>query len=172
MQGQGLLFATSNRGACHMRGNMLGPEVLGLPRLVDRFATQGKAGVVVTHQNSAAVVDSLVVCKFVNMAVAEEFFARLLTAVSGVSYTGDDLMEAGERVYNLERMYNLREGFTRADDTLPKRLLEEPMPAGPSAGWVVKLEPMLKEYYQFRGWDKNGVPTPVTLKKLGLEAIR
>jgi len=172
MQGQGLLFATSNRGACHMRGNMLGPEVLGLPRLVDRFATQGKAGVVVTHQNSAAVVDSLVVCKFVNMAVAEEFFARLLTAVSGVTYTGDDLMEAGERVYNLERMYNLREGFTRADDTLPRRLLEEPMPAGPSAGWVVKLEPMLKEYYQFRGWDKNGVPTPVTLKKLGLEAIR
>ena len=159
MQGQGLLFATSNRGACHMRGNMLGPEVLGLPRLVDRFATQGKAGTVVVHQNSAAVVDSLVVCKFVNMAVAEEFFARLLTAVSGVAYTGDDLMEAGERVYNLERMYNLREGFTQADDTLPRRLLDEPMPAGPSAGWTVKLEPMLKEYYQFRGWDKNGVPT-------------
>jgi aldehyde:ferredoxin oxidoreductase len=172
MQGQGLLFATSNRGACHMRGNMLGPEVLGLPRLVDRFATQGKAGTVVVHQNSAAVVDSLVVCKFVNMAVAEEFFARLLTAVSGVSYTGDDLMEAGERVYNLERMYNLREGFTQADDTLPRRLLEESMPAGPSAGWVVKLEPMLKEYYQFRGWDKTGVPTPARLKKLGLEALR
>jgi aldehyde:ferredoxin oxidoreductase len=172
MQGQGLLFATSNRGACHMRGNMLGPEVLGLPRLVDRFATQGKAGTVAVHQNSAAVVDSLVVCKFVNMAVAEEFFARLLTAVSGVSYSGDDLMEAGERVYNLERMYNLREGFTQADDTLPKRLLEEPMPAGPSAGWTVKLEPMLKEYYQFRGWDKTGVPTPARLKKLGLEAIK
>jgi aldehyde:ferredoxin oxidoreductase len=172
MQGQGLLFATSNRGACHMRGNMLGPEVLGLPRLVDRFATQGKAGTVVVHQNSAAVVDSLVVCKFVNMAVAEEFFARLLTAVSGVSYTGDDLMEAGERVYNLERMYNLREGFTQADDTLPRRLLQEPMPAGPSAGWVVKLEPMLKEYYQFRGWDKTGVPTPARLNKLGLEALK
>jgi aldehyde:ferredoxin oxidoreductase len=172
MQGQGLLFATSNRGACHMRGNMLGPEVLGLPRLVDRFGTQGKAGTVVVHQNSAAVVDSLVVCKFVNMAVAEEFFARLLTAVSGVPYTGDDLMEAGERVYNLERIYNLREGFTQADDTLPRRLLEEPMPAGPSAGWTVKLEPMLKEYYQFRGWDKNGVPTPARLKKLGLEAIK
>ncbi len=172
MQGQGLLFATSNRGACHMRGNMLGPEVLGLPRLVDRFATQGKAGTVVVHQNSAAVVDSLVVCKFVNMAVAEEFFARLLTAVSGVAYTGDDLMEAGERVYNLERMYNLREGFTQADDTLPRRLLDEPMPAGPSAGWTVKLEPMLKEYYQFRGWDKNGIPTPARLKKLGLEALK
>ncbi len=172
MQGQGLLFATSNRGACHMRGNMLGPEVLALPRLVDRFATQGKAGIVVVHQNSAAVVDSLVVCKFVNMAVAEEFFARMLTAVSGVSFTGDDLMEAGERIYNLERLYNLREGFTRADDTLPKRLLEEPMPAGPSQGWTVKLEPMLKEYYQFRGWDKEGVPSPARLKQLGLEAIR
>jgi len=113
-----------------------------------------------------------VVCKFVNMAVAEEFFARLLTAVSGVPFTGDDLMEAGERVYNLERIYNLREGFTMADDTLPRRLLDEPMPAGPSAGWTVKLEPMLKEYYQFRGWDKNGVPTPARLKKLGLEALK
>ncbi len=172
MQGQGLLFATSNRGACHMRGNMLGPEVLALPRLVDRFATQGKAGIVVVHQNSAAVVDSLVMCKFVNMAVAEEFFARLLTAVSGVEFSGDDLMQVGERVYNLERLYNLREGFTRADDTLPKRLLEEPVLTGPSAGWTVKLEPMLVEYYQFRGWDKNGIPTPARLKMLGLENLK
>jgi aldehyde:ferredoxin oxidoreductase len=169
MQGQGLLYATSNRGACHMRGNMLGPEVLALPRLIDRLATQGKAGIVSVHQNSAAVIDSLVLCKFTNMAVAEEFFARILTSVTGVNYTADDLMRVGERVWNLERLYNLREGFTSADDTLPERLLNEPVAAGPSAGYTVRLAPMLSEYYEFRGWDVNGIPTMAKLKELGLE---
>ncbi len=168
MQGQGLLFATSNRGGCHMRGNMLGPEVLALPRLIDRFANQGKAGIVSVHQNSAAVVDSLVVCKFTNMAVAEEFFARILTAITGIGFTSDDLMKVGERVWNLERLYNLREGFTKLDDTLPSRLLNEPVKAGPSAGHTVRLAPMLKEYYEFRGWDVNGVPQPAKLKELSL----
>ncbi|MCB9422755.1 MAG: aldehyde ferredoxin oxidoreductase family protein [Ardenticatenaceae bacterium] len=169
MQGQGLVFATSNRGACHETGNMLGPEVLALPRLIDRFATQGKAGIVSVHQNSAAVIDSLVYCKFANMAVAEEFFARTLTAVTGQPFTADDLMMVGERVWNLERLYNLREGFTKEDDTLPDRLLNEPVAAGPSEGFTVNLAPMLKEYYAFRGWDKNGVPKPEKLKELSLE---
>ncbi|HBX71290.1 MAG TPA: aldehyde ferredoxin oxidoreductase, partial [Chloroflexi bacterium] len=119
MQGQGLLFATSNRGACHMRGNMLGPEVLALPRLIDRFANQGKAGIVANHQNTSAVIDSLVLCKFTNMAVSVEFFARLLTAVSGLEFSADDLMKVGERTWNMERLYNLREGFSKVDDTLP-----------------------------------------------------
>ncbi|MBM4424608.1 MAG: aldehyde ferredoxin oxidoreductase family protein [Chloroflexi bacterium] len=171
MQGQGLLYATSNRGGCHMRGNMLGPEVLALPRLIDRFATQGKAGIVAIHQHSAAAIDSLLLCKFTNLAVAEEYFARLLTAVTGQSYKADDLMRIGERVWNLERLYNLREGFTRADDTLPPRLLNEPSPAGPSAGFTVRLEPMLEEYYEFRGWDTNGVPTPAKLKMLELDSL-
>jgi aldehyde:ferredoxin oxidoreductase len=168
MQGQGLVYATSNRGACHETGNMLGPEVLALPRLIDRFATQGKAGIVSVHQNSAAVIDSLVYCKFANMAVAEEFFARTLTAVTGQHFTADDLMKVGERVWNLERLYNLREGFTSADDTLPDRLLNDPVAEGPSAGFVAKLPPMLKEYYQFRGWDENGVPKPEKLQELDL----
>lgn len=171
MQGQGLLFATSNRGACHMRGNMLGPEVLALPRLIDRLTAQGKSGIVAIHQNSAAVVDSLVVCKFVNLAVAEEYFARMLTALSGSRFTADDLMRVGERVWNLERLYNLREGFTDADDTLPPRLLQEPVAAGPSEGYVVKLIPMLDEYYEFRGWDKRGVPMAPRLRMLGLDKL-
>lgn len=171
MQGQGLLFATSNRGACHMRGNMLGPEVLGLPRLIDRLATQGKAGIVAIHQNSAVVVDSLVMCRFVNMAVAEEYFARVLTAVTGIHYNAADLMRVGERVWNLERLYNLREGFTRADDTLPLRLLNEPVTAGPSAGETVHLTSMLDEYYEFRGWDRHGIPQPNKLKSLGLDTL-
>jgi aldehyde:ferredoxin oxidoreductase len=169
MQGQGLLYATSNRGACHMRGNMLGPEVLALPRLIDRFANQGKAGIVANHQNTAAVVDSLVLCKFTNMAVSVEFFARLLSAVSGRHFTADDLMKVGERAWNLERLYNLREGFTRADDTLPKRMLAEAVFDGPSKGHTVRLEGMLQEYYQFRGWDDNGVPKQTKLKELGLD---
>ncbi|NOZ57602.1 MAG: hypothetical protein GXO73_12535 [Calditrichaeota bacterium] len=78
-------------------------------------------------------------------------------------------MEVGERIFNLERMFNIREGFSRKDDTLPKRLLEEPAPLGPVKGQVVKLDQMLDEYYAFRGWDKNGVPKPETLKRLGLE---
>jgi aldehyde:ferredoxin oxidoreductase len=171
MQGQGLLYATSNRGGCHMRGNMLGPEVLALPRLIDRFATQGKAGIVSVHQDSAAVIDSLVICKFTNMAVAEEYFARTLSAITGMPFTANDLMRVGERVWNMERLYNLREGFSQADDTLPERLLNEPVPEGPSAGFTVKLAPMLEEYYQFRGWDANGVPKPAKLKELSLDSL-
>ncbi|MBN1966396.1 MAG: aldehyde ferredoxin oxidoreductase, partial [Anaerolineae bacterium] len=171
MQGQGLLYATSNRGGCHMRGNMLGPEVLALPRLIDRLGTQGKAGIVARHQDTSAVVDSLVICKFTNMAVAEEYFARLLNAMTGLRFVAGDLTRVGERVWTMERLYNLREGFTKADDTLPPRLLEEPIEAGPSAGFTVKLAPMLEEYYQFRGWDKDGVPKPETLKLLELDTL-
>jgi aldehyde:ferredoxin oxidoreductase len=169
MQGQGLVYATGNRGACHETGNMLGPEVLALPRLIDRFATQGKAGIVSVHQDSAAVIDSLLYCKFSNMAVAEEFYARTLSAVTGEHFTADDLMMVGERVWTLERLYNLRAGFTKADDTLPKRMLEDLVPEGPSEGFSVKLDPMLKEYYAFRGWDQNGIPTPEKVKGLSLE---
>jgi len=171
MQGQGLLFATSNRGGCHMRGNMLGLEVLGLPKLIDRFQVQGKSSFVILHQNASAAIDSLVLCKFTNMGVAEEYFARTLSAVTGLPYATGELIQAGERVWNLERLYNLREGFTKDDDTLPPRLLQEEVAAGPSKGWVSHLEPMLKEYYRTRGWDENGVPRPQKLTELGLTTL-
>jgi aldehyde:ferredoxin oxidoreductase len=171
MQGQGLLFATSNRGGCHMRGNMLGPEVLALPRLIDRFANQGKAGIVANHQNTSAVIDSLVLCKFTNLAVSVEFFARLLSAVSGMEFSADELMKVGERTWNMERLYNLREGFGKIDDTLPPRLLTEPVLEGPSKGHTVRLGGMLEEYYQFRGWDENGIPKDSKLKELKLNGL-
>jgi aldehyde:ferredoxin oxidoreductase len=151
-----------------MRGNMLGLEVLGLPKLIDRFQVQGKSSYVILHQNTSAAIDSLVLCKFTHMGVNEEYFARTLTAVTGLPYATGDLIRVGERVYNLERMYNLREGFSRLEDTLPQRLLCEPVPEGPSQGWVSKLEPMLKEYYRARGWDENGVPRQAKLADLGL----
>ena len=171
LQGQGLLYATSNRGGCHMRGNMIGLEVLGLPKLIDRFQVQGKSSFVILNQNSNAAIDSLVVCKFTNMGVADEYFARILGAVTGVQYDTGDLVKTGERVWNLERLYNNREGFTSKDDSLPPRLLTEAPTDGPSKGWVSQLEPMLKEYYRSRGWDQNGVPTPKKLAELGLENL-
>ena len=94
------------------------------------------------------ITDSLVVCKFTNMGVADEYFARVLSAVTGIPYATTDMIKVGERVWNLERLYNNREGFTIKDDTLPPRLLAEAPVDGPSKGWVSNLEPMLKEYYR------------------------
>lgn len=171
LQGQGLLYATSNRGGCHMRGNMIGLEVLGLPKLIDRFQVQGKSSFVILNQNSSAAIDSLVLCKFTNMGVADEYFARVLSAVTGIQYATGDMIKAGERVWNLERLYNNREGFTAKDDTLPPRLLTEAPGDGPSKGWVSHLAPMLTEYYRTRGWDQNGVPTHQKLTELGLASL-
>lgn len=164
MQGQGLGYATSNRGGCHLRGNMLGFEVLGTPKLVDRAARGGKAGLLIVAQHLGAALDSLSLCKFSSFALSEEHYARLYSAVTGFDLGGQELLIAGERIWNLERLYNLREGFSAEDDRLPTRLLEEP----DSQGAVVDLAPMLEEYYRFRGWDAAGVPTPSKLEGLGL----
>ncbi len=164
MQGQGLGYATSNRGGCHLRGNMLGFEVLGTPKLVDRTANAGKAGLLIVAQHLGAVLDSLALCKFTSFALSEEHYARLYSAVTGLKVSGQDLMLAGERIWNLERLYNLREGFDASDDRLPTRLLEEP----DAAGEVVHLDEMLEEYYRFRGWSPDGVPTIGKLERLGL----
>lgn len=171
MQGQGLLFATSNRGACHLRGNMLGPELLGAPKMLDRFAARGKAGVEIVLQHTSTVIDSIGLCKFVNFAIGDEFFARMLSAVTGVDYEVQDLLSAGERIWNLERLFNLRAGFTGADDRLPKRFLETPLTKGSSQGHVVHLAEMLDEYYRFRGWSADGVPSMRKLEALQLKPL-
>lgn len=164
MQGQGLGYATSNRGGCHLRGNMLGFEVLGAPKLVDPGAVGGKAGLLIVAQHLGALLDSLSLCKFSSFALSEEHYARLYSAVTGFDVSAQDLMLAGERIWNVERVYNLREGFAASDDRLPVRLLAEPN----SAGAVVDLAPMLSEYYRFRGWDDAGVPTAAKIEALGL----
>lgn len=171
-QGQGLAYAISNRGGCHLRGGfVIGPEILGSPRMIDRFAAIGKAGQAVRHMDLGAAIDSMVVCRFATYAANEYVWARLLAAVIGEPFQPDEVILTGERIVNLERLYNLREGFTRKDDTLPKRLLEEPVKSGPAKGRIVNLEPMLDEYYQFRGWDQNGVPRARKLAQLGLEEL-
>lgn len=169
IQGMGLGFATSNRGGCHLRAYMVGPEVLGIPKMVDRFSTAGKAGLTIFYQNINAAMDSLIICRFMGLAVSEEYFARLLSAVTGNQWQPQDLHIIGERVWNLERLYNLREGIGQSEDVLPERLLTEPVKTGPAKGHVVNLEPMLKDYYRYRGWDHLGVPTSAKLAELGLE---
>ncbi len=171
MKGQGLAYATSNRGGCHLRANMLGPEILGVPKMIDRFATLGKAGLLINLQNLNAVLDSLSVCKFTAFAMKEDYFARQLSAVWGEPIEPQELLLLGERIWTAERLFNLAAGFTRADDTLPPRLLHEPVPAGPSKGQVVDLPPMLDEYYISRGWDEGGRPSPAKLERLGLTEL-
>ncbi len=167
-QGQGLSYATSNRGGCHLRAYLVAPEILATPKLVDRFAWSGKAGLVIVAQNLNAAVDSLVLCRFTGFALREDYYARLLRAATGMDVDAQGLMTIGERIYTLERLINVERGFTRDHDTLPRRLLEEPVSEGPSAGHVVRLEPMLEEYYRFRGWDASGRPCAAKVEGLGL----
>ncbi|MEM3904119.1 MAG: aldehyde ferredoxin oxidoreductase C-terminal domain-containing protein, partial [Sulfolobales archaeon] len=168
-QGHGLAYATSNRGGCHLRAYLISPEVLGVPKLVDRLETKGKGALVKHFQDVFAVVDSLVVCKFDTFALWTEDFAGLLSAVVGWDVTPKELELIGERIYNAERVFNvLSFGDGEEYDTLPKRLLEEPMPEGPVKGHVVRLGEMLKEYYEARGWIK-GRPTRAKLEELDLK---
>jgi aldehyde:ferredoxin oxidoreductase len=168
MKAQGLAFATSNRGGCHLRANMLGPEILGVPKMIDRFATLGKAGLLINMQNLNAILDSLSLCKFTAFAMKEDYYARLLSAVTGETVEPQELLRIGERIWTTERLFNLAAGFTRDDDTLPRRLREEPVAAGPAAGQVVDLAPMLDEYYISRGWAADGRPSDGKLESLGL----
>ncbi len=167
VQGHALSYATSNRGGCHLRAYLIGPEILGSPVLVDRDRTEGKAGLVVLFQNLSAAMDSLVLCRFTTFAFTVEDYADLLTAATGLPIDGRELLRIGERIWNLERLFNLREGFSSKDDCLPPRF-STPLPEGGSRKRIARLDEMLPEYYELRGWDKNGQPTQTRLKQLNL----
>ncbi len=168
VQGIGLNYATSNRGGCHVRGYTISPEVLGVPVKVDQHATEGKAELVMTFQNLTAALSSTGACLFTTFGIDGGDLTALLSAVTGVSYSTEDFMKAGDRIWNLERQWNLKTGMTAEDDALPERLLKNPIKSGPSKGEVSHLDQMLPEYYQVRGWDANGVPTAEKLKDLEL----
>lgn len=167
-QGHGLAYATSNRGGCHLRAYLIAPEILGVPKLVERFSTSGKPEMTVIFQNLTATIDSLILCEFTMFALETVEYAKLLSAATGIEFSDEELMKIGERIWNLERLYNLREGLSAKDDTLPERFLKEPMPEGPSKGRVNMLSKMLPSYYTFREWDSKGVPTEEKLRELGL----
>ncbi|MFV0379995.1 MAG: aldehyde ferredoxin oxidoreductase family protein [Anaerorhabdus sp.] len=168
IQGIGLNYATSNRGGCHVNGYTVSPEVLGLPEQLDRTATEGKALWVKIFQDLTCVIDSMGMCLFTSFALGAPEYAALLNAGTGTNYTVEQLLHVGERIYNLERMFNKDAGMKPEEDTLPKRLLEEPIANGPSKGMVSRLDEMLPEYYELRGW-KNAFPTEETIKKLDLD---
>ena len=175
----GLNFATSFTGADHCRGYAF-QEIFGIPvpKEVDRFTAEGKGELTKWNQDiRTATTDAPTMCGFIlDMAVvgiAAQNTSDLMEAVTGMVYTPDDILSVGERINNLARAFNVREGFTRADDTLPERLMNETIPGGTSKGHSIskeELKQMLDEYYKARGWDiATGAPTRETLKSLNLE---
>ena len=162
MQGMGLGYATSNRGACHLRASPYASD----------FATmevEEKPKVVKDSQDFIAAIDSSGLCLFPkNTGMELDSYVSMLNAACNTNFTEESFCEMGERIWNLERQFNYRAGLTIADDTLPKRILEEPAPSGAAKGNVNRLGEMLPEYYNLRGWGEDGAPTPDTLKRLGL----
>ncbi|MFX0098641.1 MAG: aldehyde ferredoxin oxidoreductase C-terminal domain-containing protein, partial [Candidatus Hodarchaeota archaeon] len=173
----GLAYAVANRGGDHITAYVEGPAFLAMPFMIVEDAEIGdplqeipKATLVVKNfEDAFGIFDAIGGCKFMGMVLTPEDWASLISNLLGYEYTADDFRKTGERIYNLERMYLLREGFTRADDTLPPRMLEEPLPEGPGKGQVVDLDKLLDAYYEFRGWDSEGIPTKEKLQELGLE---
>jgi aldehyde:ferredoxin oxidoreductase len=168
VQGIGLAYATSNRGACHLRGYTIASEVAGIPEKTDPLVTEGKAGLVKAFQDATSIVDSAGLCVFTTFAWTLEDIAPQVNAACEGDWTPETMAEAGERIWNMERDFNLAAGMTAADDTLPDRLLKEAAKTGPAKGMVNNLDKMLPEYYELRGWTPEGVPTDETRKRLGL----
>ena len=185
MKGYGLGNAVASRGGDHLRSEPWfefsndreeAVRRYGVAEASDRLAWKGKGLLVKDYEERAAIADALGICKNIynNMEILDwDETADVLQAVTGESWTGEEVRRVGERIVNAERLINARFGIGRADDRLPKRFLEEPAgpPDSPSAGSIVELEPMLDEYYAARGWGaKTGLPTEAKLRELGLEA--
>ncbi|MBR3841287.1 MAG: aldehyde ferredoxin oxidoreductase family protein [Erysipelotrichales bacterium] len=168
IQGIGITYATSNRGGCHVRGYLISPEILGLPEQLDRTTVEGKAKWAMIFQDLTAVIDSLGLCLFSSFALGAPEYAALLNAGTGTNYTAEELLVLGERIYNIERLFNKAAGMKPEDDRLPKRLIEEPITDGPSKGMTSQIQVTLPQYYEARGWVE-AFPTPETLTRLGLE---
>lgn len=169
IKGMGIAYATSNRGACHLRGYTPAAEVvgnvLGPASVEDPLKWEGKGKLTVVFQNVHAMTDCLDVCKFATFAESLDTFARQYTAITGNPMDVDGLLKVGERVYNLERHYNNLIGFREGSDYLPERFLREPSNGPGSKGQVCELDLMLKDYYAERGWV-NGVAPESKLKEL------
>ncbi|GAB6174231.1 aldehyde ferredoxin oxidoreductase family protein [Paradesulfitobacterium aromaticivorans] len=164
--GMGLAFATSDRGACHMRAWPAAEEAYGER---DPFTIEGKAQLVLDMQHYNAVKFSLILCDF--WALSLETMAELMEALTGRPVTVQVLEKAGERVVNLARQFNVREGFSKDNDNLPARIFKETLKSGATAGKVLPEEEfaqMLGEYYDLRGWDQDGIPTAAKLQELGI----
>ncbi|MCB2170372.1 MAG: aldehyde ferredoxin oxidoreductase family protein [Deltaproteobacteria bacterium] len=175
-QAMGLAYATSPIGGSHMRGDPAYFELFGIPQPVDPHQWKGKAKITKAFQDLSAVIDSAGLCIFFavrNLAgkeldVPPVGILEYLNAATGLDYTLEELMRAGERIITAERRFLVRAGMSRKDDSLPRRLTHEPMPSGPAQGMVCHLEEMLDEYYQEQEWTPEGIPTENRLASLGL----
>lgn len=161
LQGMGLGYATSNRGACHLKHDVFAED------MKDQ-SSRGKAQPCKKSQDRIAMIDSTGTCLFTTTAWDTEEFRVQLNAATDSHWSNEQLLAIGERIWNLERLFNLKAGFTRADDTLPPRLLNDPAPTGVAKGHVCELDGMLSEYYRLRGWNDEGIPTSETLERLNL----
>ncbi len=174
IQGMSLAFATSPRGACHLRATMYVPELF--QGVLDRFTVKGKAKPLKELQELFTVYDAMILCKFGARNAFGNNWDNILTlvnAATGVGYTVDELKQVGARIWTLERLFNLREGLSKKDDTLPERLFTVPIHNGPSKGAVVSkadFDKELEEYYKLWGWTEEGVPTKEALDSLGIRA--
>jgi aldehyde:ferredoxin oxidoreductase len=167
-KGMALGYAVSERGACHLRGAPLS-EVLGG---ADPLATQGKAQLFREHQSESALWNSAVLCCFPGYGMNIKELWQLADAGTGFEYaSAREFEQVGERISTLCRLFNVREGFDRRQDTLPARNLSQPLGDGPARGQVVELDRMLDEYYQRMGWDENGIPTQKRIHELGLDEL-
>jgi aldehyde:ferredoxin oxidoreductase len=168
IQGMGLTYATSNRGACHLRSYTVASEVLGIPVKTDPLVTEGKPALVMAFQDATAAFDSSGTCVFTTFAWSLVDLAPQIDAACDGGWTVERLAELGERIWNMERLFNNAAGFTAKDDDLPARLKTEPAQSGPAKGLVSGIDKMLPEYYELRGWDKGGEPKKETKARLGL----
>ncbi len=171
VQGQGVSMATSCRGGCHGKGGYM-VAFEAFMGAVDRFATSGKGELIKMARLRSIQGDTLNLCAHGARAIRTDLRLKLISAVFGLDLTEKELTLICERIDNVERAFNVREGFTRKDDTLPWRLLNEPMPDGPAKGKVASIENNLNEFYEISGWDKaTGIPTRAKLESLGLRYI-
>jgi aldehyde:ferredoxin oxidoreductase len=169
IQGLGLHFATCNYGPHHLYGNTFIDELLNVHEKIDPWEIEGKALLVKDYQDTTAVMDSLGLCSWPLMGLKFKNYVPMTNSCLGTSYSADDLLTIGERVWNMERLFNMRAGFDAAHDVLPDRFTQEPIAEGPAEGQVSRVQEMRPEYYQLRGWSEVGAPLPETLIKLGLE---
>jgi aldehyde:ferredoxin oxidoreductase len=170
-EGHGLGYATDNRGGDHIKAYMISPEILGYPYKMDPHdISDEKVKMLILFQDLTAVIDAAGLCVFTTFGLGADDYRDMLNAATGWDFSTEEYLKMGERIWNAERLFNLRAGLDPLkEDTLPKRLVEEPMPEGPNKGHVVRLKEMLPRYYALRGWTEDGKIPEEKLKELGLD---
>ena len=175
--GMSLAYVTADRGGCHTRSWPISYEISGKApdgTIIDRYSTEKRAYIVKRQQDETTACDTLVACWFLKTAVGNERYVGMLNAAAGMKLTVEEFLAVGERIWNLTRLFNIREGLRRENEDLPDRAFEDPIPSGIAKGRKLEksqLEYMLREYYINRGWDESGIPRKEKIKQLKLDSL-